>query len=129
MIDMGGFDFSKTEHDQYVISILEKYNYDITAADAYLRSYWGEDYEANAHEYQLEEVYEGKYHGRGQDYTAEMRSYLNKMITSGATNGCVVVDARLAELLQLIMDKYTFAGVEHSWTKLCYYYDHMGPEN
>lgn len=129
MIDMGGFDFSKTEHDQYVISILEKYNYDITAADAYLRSYWGEDYDANAHEYQLEEVYEGKYHGRGQDYTAEMRSYLNKMITSGATNGCVVVDARLAELLQLIMDKYTFAGVEHSWTKLCYYYDHMGPEN
>ena len=128
MIDMGGFDFSKTENDLYVISILEKYNYDVAAADAYLRSYWGEEYEANAEEYMLEDVYEGKYHGRGQDYTAEMRTYLAKMITSGATKGCVPVDARLAELLQMIMDKYTFAGVENSWTKLCYYIDHMGPK-
>jgi hypothetical protein len=38
------------------------------------------------------------------------------------------VDARLAELLQMLMDKYTFAGVENSWTKLCYYYDELGPE-
>ena len=128
MIDMGGFDFSKTENDLYVISVLEKYNYDIEAADEYLRSYWGEDYEANAQEYMLEDVYAGKYHGRGQDYTEEMRGYLSKMITAGATKGCVAVDARLAQLLQLVMDKYTFAGVEHSWTKLCYYIDHMGPE-
>ena len=128
MIDMGGFDFSKTENDLYVISILEKYNYDVAAADAYLRNYWGEDYEQNAQEYMLADVYEGKYHGRGQDYTAEMRSYLSKMITSGSTAGCVAVDQRLAELLQLLMDKYTFAGVDHSWTKLCYYIDHMGPQ-
>lgn len=128
MIDMGGFDFSKTENDLYVISVLEKYNYDVDAADAYLRSYWGEEYEANAQEYLLEEVYAGQYHGRGQDYTEEMRSYLSKMITTGATKGCVAVDERLAQLLQLIMDKYTFAGVDHSWTKLCYYIDHMGPE-
>ena len=129
MIDMGGFDFSKTENDQYVISILEKYNCDTAAADAYLREYWGEDYEANAAEYKLQEVYEGILHGRGLDYTAEMRAYLSKMITSGATKDCVPVDQRLAELLQMIMDKYTFAGVESSWTKLCYYIDHMGPEN
>lgn len=129
MIDMGGFDFSKTENDLYVISVLEKYNYDVKAADEYLRGYWGEEYEKNAQEYLLEDVYEGKYHGRGQDYTAEMRGYLSKMIASGATSGCVAVDQRLAELLQLLMDKYTFAGVEHSWTKLCYYIDHMGPEN
>ena len=128
MIDMGGFDFSKTENDLYVISVLEKYNYDVDAADAYLRSYWGEEYETNAQEYLLEEVYAGKYHGRGQDYTEEMRSYLSKMITTGATKGCVAVDERLAQLLQLIMDKYTFAGVDHSWTKLCYYIDHMGPK-
>ena len=128
MIDMGGFDFSKTENDLYVISILEKYNYDVAAADAYLRNYWGEEYDQNAQEYMLEDVYEGTYHGRGQDYTNEMRGYLAKMITSGATQGCVPVDARMAELLQMIMDKYTFAGVEHSWTKLCYYIDHMGPK-
>lgn len=128
MIDLGGFDFSKTENDLYVISILEKYNYDTAAADAYLRGYWGEEYEKNAQEYLLEDVFAGKYHGRGQDYTDEMRGYLKKMIASGATKGCVEVDARLAELLQMVMDKYTFAGVDHSWTKLCYYIDHMGPE-
>lgn len=128
MIDLGGFDFSKTENDLYVISILEKYNYDTAAADAYLRGYWGEEYEKNAQEYLLEDVFAGKYHGRGQDYTEEMRGYLKKMISSGATKGCVEVDARLAELLQMVMDKYTFAGVDHSWTKLCYYIDHMGPE-
>ena len=126
MIDMGGFDFSKTENDLYVISVLEKYNYDVAAADAYLRGYWGEEYEKNAQEYRLEDVYEGKYHGRGQDYTAQMRSYLDKMITTGLTKGCVKVDRQLAELLQLLMDKYTFAGVKDSWTKLCYYIDHMG---
>lgn len=128
MIDLGGFDFSKTENDLYVISILEKYNYDTAAADAYLRGYWGEEYEKNAQEYLLEDVFAGKYHGRGQDYTEEMRGYLKKMIASGATKGCVEVDARLAELLQMVMDKYTFAGVDHSWTKLCYYIDHMGPK-
>lgn len=128
MIDLGGFDFSKTENDLYILSVLEKYDFDTVAADAYLRSYWGTDYDANAIEYRLEDVFEGKYHGWGKDYTAEMRSYLSKMITSGDTEGCVVVDARLAELLQLIMDKYTFAGVENSWTKLCYYYDHLGPK-
>ena len=127
MIDMGGFDFRKTENDLYVISVLEKYNYDVEAADAYLRGYWGEEYEQNAQEYRLEDVYEGKYHGRGQDYTAQMRSYLDKMITTGLTKGCVKVDQELAELLQLLMDKYTFAGVKDSWTKLCYYIDHMGP--
>lgn len=129
MIDMGGFDFSKTENDLFVISILEKYNFDTELADEYLRTLWGEDYDANAMEYRLEDVYAGKYHGRGEDYTAEMRGYLSKMITSGAAKGCVAVDQRLAELLQLVMDKYTFGGVEHSWTKLCYYYDHLGPKN
>jgi hypothetical protein len=24
------------------------------------------------------------------------------------------------------MDKYTFAGVDNSWAKLCYYYQHLG---
>jgi hypothetical protein len=38
-----------------------------------------------------------------------------------------VVSMRIpAELLQKLMDKYTFKGVEHSWTKVCYYYDYMG---
>jgi len=30
---------------------------------------------------------------------------------------------RLAEILQMLMDKYTFEDVDNSWLKLCYYYD------
>lgn len=61
------------------------------------------------------------------DYTDEIRGYLDNMITDGPEelHGCVPVDARLAELLQMLMDHYTFQ-VEGSWTKMCYYYDHLG---
>ena len=129
MIDMGGFDFSKTENDLYILGILEKHGNDIEKTDAYLREYWGEDYDANAEEYQLEEIYEGRYHGRGDDLTEEMRSFLDEIITRGPAEriGCVVVTERLAEILQMLMDKYTFENVDHSWTKLCYYYQHIGP--
>ena len=34
----------------------------------------------------------------------------------------------LAKLLQMLVDKYSFSGVENSWTKLCYYYDYLGPQ-
>ena len=45
------------------------------------------------------------------------------------SNSCeVVVTEELAEILQMLMDKYTFENVDHSWTKLCYYYDYLGPE-
>ena len=63
----------------------------------------------------------------GVDYTEEIKTYLDKIITDGPEelHGCVPVDARLAELLQMLMDRYTFQ-VEGSWTKMCYYYDHLG---
>ncbi|MGM9601196.1 MAG: TlpA family protein disulfide reductase [Faecousia sp.] len=130
MIDLGGFDFSKTESDLYVLAFLQKYDGDVQATDAYLRELWGEDYDTNAERYQLEDVYEGRYHGAGEDLSDEMRTYLDKIITTGSQEkrGCVPVDQRLAEILQLLMDKYTFEGVEHSWTKVCYYYDYLGPE-
>ena len=35
---------------------------------------------------------------------------------------------QLAELLQMLMEKYTFENVDQSWLKLCYYYDYLGPE-
>lgn len=129
MIDLGGFDFSKTEDDLYVLSILEKYAGDVDAADAYLRETWGEDYDSYAENYQLKDVYAGHYHGAGEDYTEEIKTYLSKIITTGSAEkiGCVPMDERLAEILQLLMDKYTFKNVDHSWTKLCYYYDYLGP--
>lgn len=130
MIDMGGFDFSKTEDDLFVIGILNKYDGDQTAANDYLKEYWAEDYDANAESYHLKEVFAGTYHGEGEDLTDEMRGYLSKMYSGSAKErvGCVAVDARLAEMLQLLMDKYTFENVDHAWTKLCYYYDHLGPQ-
>ena len=129
MIDMGGFDFSKTEGDLYILGIMEKYDNDIEKTDAYLREYWGADYDFNAEQYFLEDVYEGRYHGRGEDLTEEMRGYLDDIITGGKKEqiGCVVVTERLAEILQMLMDKYTFENVDHAWTKLCYYYQHIGP--
>ncbi|MBQ8518624.1 MAG: redoxin domain-containing protein [Agathobacter sp.] len=129
MIDMGGFDFSKTENDMYVLSIIEAQG-SVDAADKYLKDLWGEDYDAYAEEYQLKDVYAGKYHGTGKDYTETVRAYCSKIETGSVErNGCVVVTEELAEVLQMIMDKYTFENVDHAWTKLCYYYDYLGPAN
>ncbi|MBE6579386.1 MAG: TlpA family protein disulfide reductase [Ruminococcaceae bacterium] len=128
MIEMGGFDFSKSETDAEILSYLQKNDNDIEKTDAYLREMWGDEYDQNAINYQLEDVFAGRYHGKGGDLTEEIRTYLDKIDESENTerNGCVAVDQRLAEILQLLMDKYTFAGVENSWLKLCYYYDYLG---
>lgn len=128
MISLGGFDFSKTENDLYILNIMASHDNDAEATDAYLHTYWGEDYDEYAELYQVEDVYAGKYHGTGGDHTGEIEAYLSRIITSGKEEriGCVPVDEALAELLQMLMDKYTFSGVEHSWTKLCYYYQHLG---
>ena len=129
LIDMGGFDFSKTEDDLYILAYLNQHNGDVAATDAYLREMWGEEYDAYAQLYQLEDVYEGIYHGAGEDLSEEMRGYYSQIInTPGEKQGCVPVTERLAEILQMLMDKYTFANVENSWIKLCYYYDNLGPE-
>jgi len=129
MIDMGGFDFSKTENDMYVLSIIEAQG-SVEAADEYLKELWGEDYDAYAEEYQLKDVYAGKYHGDGEDYTEQIRAFCSKVEGGNSEkSGCVVVTEELAEILQMVMEKYTFENVDHAWTKLCYYYDYLGPEN
>ena len=127
MIEKGGFDFSKTEEDLYVLAMMSQNGNDPEATDEYLRELWGETYDEYAEIYQVEDVYEGKYHGKGEDLTTEMQTYLDDMITYGEAEGCVVVTERLAEILQLLMNKYTFSDVDHAWTKLCYYYDYLGP--
>lgn len=129
MIDMGGFDFSKTENDMYVLSIIEAQG-SVDAADKYLKELWGEDYDGYAEEYQLKDVYAGKYHGTGKDYTEQIRAFCSKVEGGNSEKtGCVVVTKELAEILQLVMEKYTFENVDHAWTKLCYYYDYLGPAN
>ena len=129
MIDKGGFDFSKTENDLYILSFLEARDNDVDKTREYFKTLWGVDYDAQAAEYKLEEVLAGKYHGTGPDLTEEIKGYLSKMYSGSEEErvGCVPVDTRLAEILQLLMDKYTFEGVDNSWAKMCYYYDVLGP--
>jgi hypothetical protein len=131
LIEKGGFDFSKTENDQYILAFLDKQNGDVDATREYLKAYWAEDFDANAEIYQIEDVFAGRYHGHGENYTDQILPYLDKIIRTGPVEriGCVVVTEELAELLQLLMDKFTFHGVDNAWTKLCYYYDHLGPAN
>ncbi len=129
MIDMGGFDFSKTENDLYILSIMEKYNGDEKKTVDYLKEQWGEEYDAYAKEYQLDDIFAGKYHGKGKDMTAKVKKYVSKMDSGKGhpeRKGCVVVDKELAEILQMLMEKYTFENVDDAWLKVCFYYDHLG---
>ena len=128
LIDLNGFDFRKTEDDLYILAFMETRNNDVEATREYLKTLWGEDYEANAEQYQIDDVFAGRYHGKGEDLTEEIKGYLSKMYNGSAKErvGCVPVDQRLAEILQLLMNKYTFENVDNSWTKLCYYYDYIG---
>ena len=91
---------------------------------------WAESFAENDALYKLDEVLAGIYHGDGEDLTAEITAYVAKKLTAEDAPelaGCVPVDAKLAELLQKLVDKYSLKGVEHSWTKLCYYYKYLGP--
>jgi hypothetical protein len=90
---------------------------------------WGENFDAYWELYQMDDIIKGVYHGAGEDMTAVMKSYVDKMLDEEGypeRQGCVVVDKQLADILQVLMDKYTFKGVDHSWTKLCYYYKYLG---
>lgn len=136
MIEVGAFNFAMTENDKNGMLYLERF-----PNDADLREYWGENYEENYELYQMDDLKLGIYHGSGEDLTELARKYYAKIITattnpmdpdSGVSEyplemrGCVEVNAELAGLLQTLMDKYTFEGVENSWVKLCYYYETVG---
>ena len=128
LIDKGAFIFGQTEYDHFVLSALAQNNGDKEKTKAYLKQEWGTDYEELYKEYKVDDVFAGIYHGKGEDYSDEISAYLDKIITEGNEEllGCVAVDAELAVLLQMLMDKFTFEGVTNSWLKMCYYYDYMG---
>ena len=128
MIEMNGFDFSKSETDGEILAYLKQNDNDVDKTIEYLKKLWGEEYDANAEIYQIEDIFAGRYHGAGVDCTEEMREYAKKIIkTKDEREGCVEVDERLAEILGMLMDKYTFDDVDNSWLKVCYYYDYLGP--
>lgn len=114
--------------------------------DAYNAKYTDVDSEGNPYTvtgFAVDEVLAGTYHGKGKDESSAMLEYAKKIIKVGDTIttvsadgktiieeviaegdariGCVAVDAELAKILQQLMDKYTFEGVENSWLKLCCY--------
>ena len=125
MIGLSGFNFAVNETDQMVLGKLEEYNGDVNACREYYKTLWGDEYAEWEAIYKLEEVLEGTYHGGGEDKTEAITAYLSKMIESDTNPelvGCVPVDSELANILQMLMDKYSFKGVRNSWTKLCYYY-------
>ncbi|MBR2350824.1 MAG: TlpA family protein disulfide reductase [Clostridia bacterium] len=130
-IELGAFDFRYSETDTMVIAKLKEFGGDTDACRKYYEELWGESYAEWAAIYQLEEVLAGKYHGGGEDLTAKITAYTSKMISYSSSSpeleGCVPVDAELAKILQAFMDKYSFAGVDNSWTKLCYYYKNIAP--
>ena len=127
---------AKTADDEYILGLLKEYKAQY-GKDNWKQGFlalWGAEYATKYAEYKVDEVANGIYHGEWLDYTEKAKSYIDKMMdkTTHPDNpelhGCVVVDKELAEILQILMDKFTFEGVEHSWTKLCYYYLHLGPK-
>ncbi len=135
LISKGAFDFTKTADDEYILALKQKYGDNLktflqsTDKESIEAGAWGDQYDELAAIYKLDEVLAGKMHGTGTDLTDEISTYIEKIIKSTENpeqDGCVAVDERLAEILQMLMDKYTFSGVDHSWTKLCYYYRQIG---
>lgn len=131
MIKLGGFDFSRNEYDDTIIKRLEILKNDKEACKQYFVNEWGEQYEEYAEIYKLDEVLAGKMHGDGVDRTEEISAFLAKKLPATEEapelEGCVPVDAQLAQILQELIDKFSFEGVDHAWTKLCYYYKNVGP--
>ncbi len=124
------FEVMYSELDHVVLDRWQEAEKDIVKLEEILRAEWGEDFDEFWNDvYLVEEVIAGKYHGNGGNLLEEFKEYAKKVIESGEIpelQGCVKVDKRLAEMLQDMMDKYTFRGVENSWIKLCYYYDYLG---
>lgn len=123
------FDFTLSDMDTAILQRLAAYGGDAEKVKQAYRNEWQDDYETYATMYELDAVLAGKKHGTGIDRTAEIEAYYDKIIRSTENpelDGCVPVDEKLGELLQELMDKCTFADVKNSWTKVCYYYQHVG---
>ena len=131
LIEQNAFNMFMTETDKEAYVYRMEY-YEKGGVKA-LKDLWGEEFDAKWEIYQMDDIIQNppKFHGKGPDYTEQMREYLSKLETGKDENGeytsverqgCVAVDAKLAVMLQALMDKFTFEGVENSWTKLCYYY-------
>ncbi|MBQ9785151.1 MAG: TlpA family protein disulfide reductase [Clostridia bacterium] len=131
-------DYSKTDKDVLILEYME--DYPETYEDE-LKALWGDDYDQSY----VDDVKNGVYHGditnyarnqrtKGVDYTAIMLAYLNgdDIILGNEDapemNGCIVVNMEIATILQHLVDKYSFRGVENAWSKLCCFYEQFGAD-
>ena len=156
LIESGAFNFRYSENDLYVLNTLAKNNGDVEKTKADLLAELGSELYGDYYVDELGNTNEGfavdavlseTYHGilgaeAVYDYSDRIREIAeNDIIKAGynetlketilegdARIGCVIVTEELANILQLLMDKYTFRGVENSWAKLCYYHEYFGPE-
>jgi hypothetical protein len=78
----------------------------------------------------MDDVINGIYHGRVDDYTDEMLAYVAKMENDTVNNperqGCVAVTRELAEILDTLIAREVFEDVQNGWLKFCFYYDLLG---
>ncbi|MGM9643339.1 MAG: peroxiredoxin family protein [Eubacteriales bacterium] len=126
MANMNAFNFTFTENDLFIRSYMAIYGDDYKNK---LKEAWGDQYEEYYELYKVDEVAAGIFHGKGEDLTELFKEYAKLAVEDAEhpeRSGCVPVDARLAQMLQQLMDKYTFEDVDHSWTKVCYYYRYIG---
>ncbi len=128
LIELGAFDFTKSEDDMIILQYMKEFDNDRAKVEEALKSHWGEEiFNENLAMGIIDDVFEGKFHGPSGDETDAIKAYLSKMMVGGMTDGCVPLDEELARILQLLMDKFTFENVHQSWMKLCYYWEHVGP--
>ena len=95
----------------------------------YLKNLWGSEFDAKWADYQMEDIKKGIYHGDNSDYTDAINAYAALMLNEQdhpERQGCVAVDAQLAHMLQMFIDRHSFEGVKDAWTKFCYYYVELG---
>lgn len=146
VLNAKGFDFSK---DSFGSAVFDEEGYlrvsEVDEEYNVIRYYVCVDKEGN--EYYVETIGEGEYtEANGYTYiklteeemaqtpfkdnTEYVREYIKThMVTDKESElyGCVKVDEQFGKVLQELMDKYSFEGVDYSWLKLCYYYRYVGP--
>ena len=124
LIEVNAFNFSASETDIVAYNLWKRYG------EEGLREYWGKSFEENWIAYQMDDVINGIFHGKGEDRTDVVRQYVEKMLDEAEhpeRQGCVAVTEELAEILDMLIHVQVFENVENGFTKFCYYYKHLGP--
>ncbi len=141
---MGGFDFSLSAEDEEMLIYIKYCEENDLDIYEYLHSIWGEDdpeteelegYPYFEQVYRPDDVINGKLHpiGDGEDKTAVMEKYIDLIITAATADksdkevGCIKVTEELRDILKQLLDKYVFEDIEEGYTKMCYYYEYLGP--